>query len=429
MATGPDPSKTQDFPPDLPILSDDQLDTVRKPNDKDIASLISKISQVIVKDLEKTQNIRERERKDNITIDSVGEIINRIGVMPRKRVEELRKNKNKYFEGNDELATQEYLNTIQLRKNLNINYSRFYHSFFSNLDDAEELESHPVIKNIFFPNLPESGIQERLANWKQILNKFKPEIPNKMVERVYVYQNKRYGDRNLLVASNIEDQSDEWVPRVKQPSSNNEAIITNKLRTFLLKNRDDSEKCYPSMKDDEQIAPKDANEFLMYILLKDIYNVYSYMTQNKVNTKMYSVFVYGLLQLMLGATETYFLPEDKNEHFTNLRIQKRPQKKVEKNAFSQEMARIGRFKELEADDDGSVNDTSAGAIDAPVVEGTGTGANAHEYSGDNGENDADPNQSFSAFLDLDQDRDFDGEDGFGMDDDNAFTDAANNIDD
>ncbi|MEX0596294.1 MAG: hypothetical protein WD512_07315, partial [Candidatus Paceibacterota bacterium] len=304
MATGPYHSKTQDFPAVQPILSQKDLKTVREPNGKAIATLTTNISKLIAKDLEQTQNLRERERerKDRITKDSVADIISRIGVMPEKRVEELRKNKNKYFEGTDELLTQEYLNTIQLRKNLNINYSRFYHSFFSNLDDAEELESHPVIKNIFFPNLSDDRIKELLENWKLILNSFNPDIPNKMVERVYVYQNKRYGDRNLLVASNIEDQSDEWVPRAKQPSGpsgENQAIITNKLRKFLIENNEDSEKCYQSMAVNEQIEPKDANEFLMYILLQDISNVYSSLESNKVNTRMYSVFVYGLFQLML----------------------------------------------------------------------------------------------------------------------------------
>lgn len=414
MSTGPLHTDAESFPEKEPIYNKDELAIVKASANKSLSEMISYISKIINTDL----------KKSNTEL-----LISQIGNMPEKRVQEMRKNKNQYFEGSDDLLTQEFLNTVQLKKNLNINYSRFYHNFFKNLDISDNntlVETNPIVAELFVDIIPD------LEDLKRVLNYFMPEIPNKIIDRLYVYQTGRYGDRGVLseanktalanknieVAENIQDQSDEWIPTRTQPGRS-EQIITEKLRKFLEDNMDDTEKCYQSMNVNEAISPSKANNFLKFTLFSDIYNVFKTLTENRNRTVVYSRFVYNLFQLMVNATNIFFQPDEISDHMNYIRVQKRPEKKITKNSFTAELARLHIL--------GDVESKEVEEVDKNIVD-IGTGADSHAFTDPaNLENENDPTNGFGFYLDTDEMING-GEDG-EVGDDNVYNQAAYDLDD
>jgi hypothetical protein len=421
MAIGASHTEDIGFPPDKPILTEEQLEIVREPQGSDegpntIPDLTTWLSTRISRDLS-----QQAPRQQVVAL------IERIGGMPDRRREELLNGRNKFFEGAEETLLQIYLNTIQLLKNLNINYSRYYHSLLANWKDFEKLlETYPQLQQQFPFDETE---YDRL---RRVLTYFNPELSNSLIDRTYVYRSQRYGNRELLasygsanpiqVATSIQDQSDEWIP--------SQGLISRKLTKFLLDNIDDATKCYQSMKPEDAIDAETLRRFLKYTLLRDIYETYAKLEANNLNSFMpvYSGFVFKLLQLMSSATDTYFQPEDSSERLRNLwleKMRKDNSKEREKSAWTAEMFRQRLYTGGEGTE--LREDTVERRADE-ANEGEGTGAVG--VRDDAGRNDGIEETGAVDMFDFNRDPeegDYDEPEGDG--DDLEIQDQARDIDD
>lgn len=380
MSTGTSHTSDMSFPEERPIYSTSELNLIKEDRPLSTSELRNKLSKQIAQDLIPKQEIKRKKKGEEdmttITSKKVNELLARIGNISSKRRRELDNNKNKYFEGQDELLTQTYLNSIQLQKNLIINYSRFYHSLFLNWHDYNDFKefidvhakTNAETVETFIQGINPDDIENRLTILRSVLYLFNPEISNRIIDRAYVYQSVRYGNRTILantglkpgqeiidVASSIEDLTDKWVPTPTQPGTDQE-IISKKLRRFLLGNLDDTEKCYQSMSLEDIMNPDVISDFLQNTLLQDIWNVYVKLNNqgqedNLIHKETYSIFIYRLINLMVNATDTFFQSEELNDRLNYLRQSKIKTNQIKKNAFSSEMIRIGRIGALREDNE------------------------------------------------------------------------------